>query len=104
MYSSYDLFLKAQLVLNRQPVWKKVSNLAVSCYELVKDNSDQLELFGSGEQKRKQLSKALDKINDRYGEYVITPALMMGMNETILDRISFGGVKDLEDLYTQNTI
>ncbi len=99
MYSSYDLFLKAQLVLNRQPVWKKVSNLAVSCYELVKDNSDQLELFGSGEQKRKQLSQALDKINDRYGEYVITPALMMGMDDTILDRVSFGGVKELEDLY-----
>jgi hypothetical protein len=24
---------------------------------------------------------------------------MMGMNETILDRIAFGGVKELEELY-----
>jgi hypothetical protein len=28
-----------------------------------------------------------------------TPALMMGMNETIIGRIVFGGVKELEELY-----
>jgi hypothetical protein len=28
-----------------------------------------------------------------------TPALMMGMRETIIDRIAFGGVKELEELY-----
>jgi hypothetical protein len=27
-------------------------------------------------------------------------ALMMGMDETILDRIAFGGDKELEELYT----
>jgi hypothetical protein len=30
-----------------------------------------------------------------------TPALMMGMDDTILDRIAFGGVKELEELYQQ---
>jgi hypothetical protein len=38
-------------------------------------------------------------INDRYGEYVVTPAIMMGMNSEVLDRISFGAIKELEDLY-----
>ena len=33
--------------------------------------------------------------------FVITLALMMGMDETILDRIAFGGVKELEELYQQ---
>jgi hypothetical protein len=32
---------------------------------------------------------------------VIMPALMMGMDETIIDRIAFGGVKELEELYQQ---
>jgi hypothetical protein len=32
----------------------------------------------------------MDNINDKYGEFVITPALMMGMDETILDRIVYG--------------
>jgi hypothetical protein len=41
------------------------------------------------------------QINDKYGEFVITPALMMGMDETIIDRIAFGGVKELEELYQQ---
>jgi hypothetical protein len=30
-----------------------------------------------------------------------TPALMMGMDDTIIDRIAFGGVKELEELYQQ---
>jgi hypothetical protein len=47
------------------------------------------------------VAEAMDKINDKYGEFVITPALMMGMDETIIDRISFGGVKELEELYQQ---
>jgi hypothetical protein len=34
----------------------------------------------------------MDRINDKYGEFLITPALMMGMDDTIIDRIAFGGV------------
>jgi hypothetical protein len=45
------------------------------------------------------VSEAMDKVNDRWGEFVVTPALMLGMEKIILDRISFGGVKDLEELY-----
>jgi hypothetical protein len=47
------------------------------------------------------VAEARDKINDRWGEFVITPALMMGMDDIILDRIAFGGVKELEDIYTK---
>jgi hypothetical protein len=43
----------------------------------------------------------MDKINDTYGEFAITPALMMWMDETILDWIAFGGVNELEELYQQ---
>jgi hypothetical protein len=32
---------------------------------------------------------------------VITPALMMGMDDTIIDQIAFGDVKELEELYQQ---
>jgi hypothetical protein len=45
--------------------------------------------------------KPIDKINDRWGEFVITPALMMDMDEIILDRIAFGGVKELEEIYAK---
>jgi hypothetical protein len=42
----------------------------------------------------------MDKINDTYGEYVITPALMMGLEKEVVDRIAFGNVKELEELYS----
>ncbi len=46
----------------------------------------------------------MDRINDKYGECVITPARMTGMDETIIDRIAFGGVKELEELYQQQVL
>ena len=30
------------------------------------------------------VAEVMDNINDKYGEFVITPALMMGMDETII--------------------
>jgi DNA polymerase-4 len=47
------------------------------------------------------VAEAMDKINDKWGEFVITPALMMGMDKIILDRIAFGGVKELEEIYAE---
>jgi DNA polymerase IV len=75
-----------------------VRNLAISVYDLLPDTSEQLSLFASPAH---AVSEAMDQINDKWGEFVITPALMMGMDEIILDRIAFGGVKELEDLYSQ---
>jgi hypothetical protein len=65
---------------------------------LIPHQSEQLEMFAS---RSHAVAEAMDKINDKYGESVITPALMMGMDETIIDRIAFGGVKELEELYQQ---
>jgi hypothetical protein len=39
------------------------------------------------------------KLNDGYGEYIITPALMLGLENQVIDRIAFGGVRELEELY-----
>jgi hypothetical protein len=79
--------------MNQSGYKKQVGNLAVSVYDLVPHQSEQLEMFGS------RSHAVMDKINDKYGEFVITPALMMGMDDTIIDRIAFGGVKELEELY-----
>ena len=44
---------------------------------------------------RRRLSDALDDVNNRYGEFLLTPAAMMDMQGEILDRIAFGSVRDL---------
>jgi DNA polymerase-4 len=76
----------------------QVRNLAISVYDLIPHHSEQLDMFGS---RSHAVAQAMDKINDKYGEFVITPALMMGMDDTIIDQIAFGGVKELEELYQQ---
>jgi DNA polymerase-4 len=70
--------------------------LAVSVYGLIPHHSEQLKMFGS---RSHAVARAMDKINDKYGDFTITPALMMSMDDTIIDRIAFGGVKELEELY-----
>ncbi len=99
MYTTQELFVKAHWLLTQQPEKKPVRNLAVSCFHLRVATSVQLDMFDVNANRKRKLSDALDKINDRYGEFVITPALMMDMDKTIIDRIAFGGVRDIESLY-----
>lgn len=94
MYSTKSLFLAAMRVLNKLGYQKKVSQLSVSCYGLAKTTQEQLSLLTNVEKERK-LTQALDRINDRYGDFVITPALMMGMDDLVLERVAFGGVRNL---------
>lgn len=79
-----------------------VTHLFVNCYNLQKiQNNFQLELYDKSRHKRWKLSKALDTINDKYGEYVTYPARMMGLADSVIDRIPFGGlgVAELEEMY-----
>ncbi len=90
MYATIELYKKAQYVFNQQPEIKTVSKLAVSCYGLTPNISAQATLFDQNPDKLRSVSKALDAINDKYSEYTITPAVMLGMDKTVLDRIAFG--------------
>ena len=96
VYTTRDIYIKALQLLNLSGYKKRVRNLAVSVYDLIPGNDEQLSLFASPQH---AVSEAMDEINDEYGEFVIMPALMMGMDTIILDRIAFGGVKELEELY-----
>jgi len=96
VYTTRDIYIKALRLLNSSGYPKKARNLAVSVYDLIDTTDEQLELFASPLHK---VSEAMDEINDKYGEFVITPALMMGMENTILDRVAFSGVKELQEVY-----
>lgn len=88
MYAFPDLFRSTCFLLEKAPP-KKVRILAVSSYALEKQLYGQLSIL-EDEDKKKALSQALDKINNTYGEFTITPATMMHMDSIILDRIAFG--------------
>ena len=98
MFTTDELYKKVLLVFNQQPERKPVSNIGISCYALEKKEYFQESMFDM-DNKMEKIQTAMDEVNDRYGEYVLTPALMMGMKDTILDRVPFGSTKEIEDLY-----
>ena len=104
LYTTQEIYTRAWLLLNRQPQWKRVRSLAISVYGLTPSTAEQPSLFEDDHTKRRRLSAALDAINDRYGEFCVTPALLLGMENTIVDRISFGNVRDLvQEAYESQT-
>lgn len=104
LYTTLELYRAAQYVLDLRPSEeKKLMKISVSCYDLQATKNSQASLFEDAEDKLRKVSDALDAINDRYGEFIITPASMMSMKDTIVDRIAFGGsgIKEIEDLSPQ---
>lgn len=88
--STKNLFEEIMILFFVQPKIKIVSKISVSCFSLNQNNNQQLTLIDLGEEKNNKISNTLDKINNRFGEFTITPATMMGMEDTIVDRIAFG--------------
>lgn len=101
LYTTSDLFKRAREILEQQPERKIVRKISVQCFNLVPAESAQISLFDSQadskQYKLRSLSAAADKINDKYGEFTVTPAFMMNMNKTIIDSIAFGRVKELQN-------
>lgn len=99
MYTTMELYDKVKFVLQQQSSTEKIAKISVSCYGLADSATMQMSLFDRADIKLRRVSDAIDKINDKYGEFVIVPATMMNMNDTVIDRISFGAVKEIQDLY-----
>lgn len=94
LFDSRDIFKEVFRILYQSPYKKPVRVLAESCFGLVPYNISQLELFNDID-KKKRLVEALDEINNRWGDFVITPAKILTAKEYVHDRIAFGGVKEL---------
>jgi DNA polymerase-4 len=95
--SSKDFFKRATTLLKETSCKLAVRNIAVSAFNLIKTNSLQLEIFEDVE-KKDNLTNAVDEINEKWGDFVIRPAVILKSKQNILDRIAFGGVKELEEL------
>lgn len=96
LFDSRDIYKRAYGLLLESPYKKPVREIAVSCFNLTKDNLLQLDFFEDME-KKTNLVEAVDGINERWGNFVLTPASMLGTDKFVPDRIAFGGVKELEE-------
>jgi DNA polymerase-4 len=109
LYNTSDIYEAAKKLLYMAEIPANVKIMSVTVFNLMPWDPVQTSLFEQTEdwglkigdspyrayEGRKRTSDAVDAINDRYGEFVITPATMLDMQGTILDRIAFGQVKDL---------
>lgn len=99
-FDSRDIYREAYKIMCRSIYQKPVRELAVSVFNLLKRTQTQLELFEDIE-KKERLVSAVDEVNERWGNYVVTPARMMSAQSAVPDRIAFGGVKELEEFTLQ---
>lgn len=97
LFTTQEIFKAAQKIIYLNPPKSKVYMLAVSVTRL-QPFSGQLNLFYT--QKNKNLTLALDKINDKFGEYTVFPGQMWGLGEQAPDRVGFR--KSVSILPTKN--
>jgi DNA polymerase IV len=98
-FDERDIYRLAFRLLKHSPHRKAVKNLAVSVYDLVPYQSQQLSLLDDVDRQRR-LVDAMDDLFLRYGPFCLTPGIMVGVDHLVPDRISFGGVKELLDVVT----
>ncbi|HEX6977412.1 MAG TPA: DNA polymerase IV [Patescibacteria group bacterium] len=99
IFDSRDIFKTAFRLMCKSPLPKPVANIAVSCFNLTKKDTLQLNLFENIE-KKKELVSAVDNINKRWGHFVVAQGGMLETSDYVPDRIAFGGVKELEEITT----
>ncbi len=97
MYSNFDIFFHARKLLQQVVIPDKATHISVVVYRLISTEPEQLSVFGGTRLDSKALADAGDIINDRYGDFTLTSAAMIGMEDIILERIAFGSVKDYLD-------
>lgn len=95
LYSTWEIFKHTKNMLHELHTGEVVTHIAMGVFNLTSIYPQQQSLFEETRKKNK-LALALDTVNNRYGTFTITPATMLDMNSTILDRIAFGKVKDMQ--------
>ena len=101
LFATTELYEKAMEVLEQRPKRTRVSRLAVACFDL-KPLASLSYLPGIDDHKIKTIkfSHACDEINNKYGEYFICPAKMLGLEDEIVKRVPFHATSNtLEEFY-----
>lgn len=96
LFDPREIYKETLDIMIRSPYRKPVRDIAVSLFNLSKSETTQLEFFEDVSRKENLIS-AMDKVNEVFGDFVLTPATMLNMDNIVHDRIAFGGVKELEN-------
>ncbi|MCL5004136.1 MAG: hypothetical protein M1352_02610 [Patescibacteria group bacterium] len=71
-----------------------IGTLAVGVFDLSQSLYQQ-QTFFEDQDKKRHLAQTLDKINNKYGNFSVSFGTTFGLSKKILDRIAFGGIRDM---------
>ena len=95
LFDARDIYREVMRLLSKCPEVRPVRVISESVFNLTSDTTLQLNLFSDFTKKRK-LVRSIDDINERWGAFSITAARALPAYNKIPDRISFGGVQELD--------
>ena len=102
LFESREIYKEAYRILSLSPRLKPVREIAVSCFNLIKDKSFQLNIFENALVKKK-LTENIDSLNNRWGLGSVASARMFLTDPGwVCDRIAFDGIKELEEFTLQS--
>lgn len=97
MFDTNDVYKEVIALYSSHRCPKKpISLVAVSCFNLVKSDIIQLNIFDDVA-KKEQLTHAKDILNSKWGNFVLTSANMISAKGLAPDRIGFGQIRELDD-------
>ncbi len=95
IYATQDIYRALMRLLGQADIHARVAHLNVAVYDLTPATPVQISLFDGTRLDTRSLAYAADTVNDRYGEFTLTPAVMANMQDTIIKRVPFGSVRDI---------
>jgi DNA polymerase-4 len=95
IYSTQEIYSNLMLLLRQIAIPARVTHINIAVFNVTPATPIQLGLFDGTRLDTKSLARASDTINDRYGEFTITPATMANMDDIIIRRVPFGSTRDI---------
>lgn len=92
-FSDQAIYAQAEQLFRAAP--PNIRSIGVTTYEISDDNDPQLSLFGDEIARERQITNAVDEINDRYGRRVIHSADTLGTSMYVKQKIPFGSTRYL---------
>ena len=94
-FSNAEVHRRAQLLFNRRPHHDYVREIGVTCYQLTPSDRAQVSLLDAVNREN-WLTEAIDRVNERYGEFTVTFAGSYASRGIVKQKIPFGTTRYFE--------
>lgn len=92
-YSNEAIYAQAAMLFSEAP--DRIREIGVTCYQLEPPTDSQLSLFGDEIARERQVTAAIDTINQRFGDRTIHSADTLGTGFYVKQKVPFGSTRYL---------